>query len=85
VDLEHREVVRRCLDHDCLARRELAGRSLARALLLADKGPELSRVEASAALVDDAVEDRLHLRAGVEQQVRAELDLIDRRADRPTV
>src|ERR1039458_4868569 len=77
VDLEHREVVRRCLDHDCLARRELAVRSLTRALFLAEEGPELSHVEACAAPVDDAVEHRLHLRAGGEQELPAELDLVD--------
>ncbi len=78
VDLEHREVVRRCLDHDCLARRQLAVRSLTRALFLAEEGPELSHVEACAAPLDDAVEPRLHLRAGGEQEVPGVLDLVDR-------
>jgi hypothetical protein len=78
MDFEDREVPPRSLDHDCLARREVAAGRAVRAMPDAEERAQRGHVEPAAGAVDDAVEGTLHHGTGAKEQVAAAFDLVDR-------
>lgn len=78
MDLEHGQVIPRCLDHGCELKREFRAAVAAWALFSAEQGPQGGHVQPRAGSIDDAVEHFLHLSADLEYQVAAVLSLVDR-------
>jgi hypothetical protein len=77
VDLEHRQVIRRSLDHDPQSRRLLAFES-SRTLFGSEDGLELLDVQSAAGAINDTLKNLLHHTATREHQVATVLCLIDR-------
>jgi hypothetical protein len=77
VDLEHGQVVTRCIDHG-LQSRWPAGPVAVGTCLGPEQRPHRGHVQARACPIDHGVEDTLHLGTVAEQQVAAVLHLVHR-------
>jgi hypothetical protein len=73
--LEHRQIVRRCLDHDSPSGGILLSRVIMRAVLVAEDGLDPIQVQWRACPVNQRLENLIHLPAGTEPQIPAVLHL----------
>ena len=69
--LEHRQIVRRCLDHDSPPGRVLLALVIVRAMLIAEDGLDTVQIQGRPRPIDQRLENLIHLAAGAEPQIPA--------------